>query len=255
MVEEGSARPETPLPRLRCLTIVFAARSSGRLAPDLGGFSTTVGMEQWLLALSSPVLTHLHLAEVPVGAASVALRAVGHLLSTFQFTNFAEFFDLGLIYTFCPRSLRVLRVAARGIVNSSGPSRIPRGQLYDIEDVFVNVHCSVPERTWADLMVATLGRAKALEMTSCEGLTDSTLASAISACEVLSGSRLGSFVMKGRHRGEVKLTDRTVHHLFDTFGQLEVVGDCSTWSMSNQDLFMKKVTFYRPPKGPFDPIP
>ena len=110
----------------------------------------------------------------------------------------------------------------------------------------MNTHAYIPYPVWSTL-VTLCTQLTCLEMTSCEGLWDESLSSLLDKypqclnkmtryevnilvyCPLIINSRL---CVRGNHRGDISLTERSVSLLRRRCPHLVQLGDCFTWTMS-----------------------
>ena len=118
-----------------------------------------------------------------------------------------------------------------------------------LSELHVNTHAYIPYQVWSTL-VTMCTQLTCLEMTSCEGLWDGSLASLLEKYpQCLSkmtryktttsdppitfyNTTMFRLCIRGNHRGDISLTERSVSLVRRRCPDLVQLGDCFTWSMA-----------------------
>ena len=112
----------------------------------------------------------------------------------------------------------------------------------------MNTHAYIPYHVWSTLLTVCT-QLTCLEMTSCEGLWDGSLASLLekypqclskmtryrtttSDPPTFNDTTMLRLCIRGNHRGDISLTERSVSLVRRRCPDLVQLGDCFTWSMA-----------------------
>jgi hypothetical protein len=203
----------------------------------------------------------------PLAALLPALAAVGPGLAELRYTCYADQdtgqINFSTLAAACP-NLRVLAISGNALVYDAPGRTAPysgnalvydaagrtahnsgNALVYDaagrtapyygeqllaqLRSVTINVHAYVPRYVWTRLM-RECRELESLELTKCEGLNDESLLDLLQS-EPACLRRLNRFCVRGTHRGDIKLTERSVAALRMRSEQLDHVGDCYTWDL------------------------
>jgi hypothetical protein len=183
----------------------------------------------------SQELRCLMVGGAPLAALLPALAAVGPGLEELRYTCYADQdagqINFSTLAAACP-NLRVLAISGNALVyNAAGRTAPYYGEqlLAQLRSVTINVHAYVPRYVWTRLM-RECRELESLELTKCEGLNDESLLDLLHS-EPACLRRLNRFCVRGTHRGDIKLTERSVAALRMRSEQLDHVGDCYTWDL------------------------
>jgi len=157
--------------------------------------------------------------------------SIGMNLVTFRYVFYGRDsgqIDLSIIQQNC-RNLRTLSLSGNCVVSdpkfgSKNEEIFPR-----LTDLHISTHSFIPMRVWSSLL-ATCTSLDKIDLTNCEGLNDDSLA------QILDNNPNGLLKVtkvniKGGHRGDVDLTERSVLMLHKRCSLLTQLGDCFTWSL------------------------
>jgi hypothetical protein len=125
--------------------------------------------------------------------------------------------------------------SGRGMRHSKEQQRL----LPHLRSVTINVHAYVPRHVWLSLMTDCL-ELESLELTKCEGLSDSSLLELL-ACQPASLAHLRRFCVRGTHRGDIKLSETAVAALRMRSDRLDQVGDCYTWDLRHASCTVDQI--------------
>jgi len=188
----------------------------------------------------------------PLAALLPALAAVGPGLEELRYTCYADQdagqINFSTLAAACP-NLRVLAISGNALLYDAAGRTAPysgNALVYDaagrtapyygehlllpqLRSVTINVHAYVPRYVWTRLM-RECRELESLELTKCEGLNDESLLDLLQS-EPACLRRLNRFCVRGTHRGDIKLTERSVAALRMRSEQLDHVGDCYTWDL------------------------
>ena len=157
--------------------------------------------------------------------------SIGMNLVTFRYVFYGRDsgqIDLSIIQQNC-RNLRTLSLSGNCVVSdpkfgSKNEEIFPR-----LTDLHISTHSFIPMRVWSSLL-ATCTSLDKIDLANCEGLNDDSLAQ-ILANNPKSLLRVTKVNIKGGHKGDVALTERSVLMLHKRCSLLTQLGDCFTWSL------------------------
>ena len=105
--------------------------------------------------------------------------------------------------------------------------------LSHLQHLHLNCHAHLPRVAWSALLARCTGLTS-LDITHCDGLTDTSLECLLSA-HPAALAHLTSLAIRGDHRGDVSLTERSVEALRTRAPGL-ALGDTFSWSLQGPDL-------------------
>ena len=189
-------------------------------------------------------LKNLHyLRSLMIGGVSLnyirpGLESMGRNLRTFRYLCYGGHggkIDISLIAENC-RNLQSLAISGNCLV-SDQQFGSQRNELFPhLTDLHINTHSFIPLTIWSAILKFCVSLSQ-LEMTNCEGLWDDSLAQ-ILASNPQSLVNLVRLCIRGGHRGDVALTERSVTMINTRCPLLTQLGDCFTWSLSGSNTNM-----------------
>jgi len=182
-------------------------------------------------------LKNLHfLKSLMIGGVSLnyirpGLESMGKNLKTFRYLCYGGHggkIDLSVISENC-RNLECLAISGNCLVSSQDFGGLGGNLFPALTELHINTHAFIPFQIWSSILSFCTNLIQ-LELTNCEGLWDDSLAQ-ILASHPQSMTKLVKLCIRGGHRGDVSLTERSVDMINSRCRNLIQLGDCFTWSL------------------------
>eukprot|EP00096_Caligus_rogercresseyi_P013145 TRINITY_DN5815_c0_g1_i1.p1 TRINITY_DN5815_c0_g1~~TRINITY_DN5815_c0_g1_i1.p1 ORF type:complete len:514 (-),score=111.28 TRINITY_DN5815_c0_g1_i1:144-1685(-) len=178
-------------------------------------------------------LNKLAIGYVGYPKLSPLLNEIGHRLTCFKYCYYGEDNPpyLSRILELLPNLVSLSINAQLLHFSPYKPSPPLQNPPITLKFIHFNIHALISKEIWTQVMTQCLGL-ESLELTTCEDLEDESLISLVlkDSEEALSSCRHLS--IRGRHCGDVKLTEKSVEALYARCKDLETLEDTSTWSLT-----------------------
>ena len=180
-------------------------------------------------------LKNLHnLRSLMIGVVSLefiklGLQTIGINLVTLRYVSYeCGQIDISIIQQNC-RNLRTLSVSGNCIVSNPQFGQQNKELFPHLADLHISTHSFIPFSVWSVMLSLCTSLSK-VDLTNCEGLSDNSLAQ-ILASHPHSLTKLINLSVRGGHKGDVALTERSVVMINRRCSLLTQLGDCFTWSL------------------------
>lgn len=182
-------------------------------------------------------LKNLHyLQSLMIGGVSLnyirpGLESMGKNLKTFRYLCYGGHggkIDISLISENC-KNLESLAISGNCLVSNEDFGSQGADLFPHLTELNINTHAFIPFPIWSTILRFCTSLVQ-LDLTNCEGLWDDSLAQILTA-NTSSMENLVKLCIRGSHRGDVALTERSVSMINTRCSLLTQLGDCFTWSL------------------------
>jgi len=183
-------------------------------------------------------LKKLHyLQSIMIGGVSLnylqpGLESMGKNLKTFRYLCYGAHggkIDISLISKNC-KNLESLAISGNCLVSEEQFGSQSEELFPNLKELHINTHSFIPFTIWSTVIKFCTSLLH-LELTNCEGMWDDSLAQ-ILASQPTSLAKIVKLCIRGGHKGDVALTERSVALIKTRCPLLTQLGDCFTWSLS-----------------------
>jgi len=181
-------------------------------------------------------LHHLHslmIAVVDLEYLRPALTSIGKNLVTLRYVFYGGergHINISIIQQHCS-NLQSLSLSGNCIMCSNQFGQEGREVFPHLTDLHITSHSFIPYQVWYNILSLCPFLVQ-VELTNCQGLTDDSLTEMLDSYPGCM-ARLEKLSIRGGHRGDVTLTERSLVLLNTRCALLTQLGDFFTWSLSD----------------------